>query len=127
VIIGSAAGTAKHAINELRAQGEKVGMIKLRVFRPFPAEELVAALAGLQVVAIMDRADSFSTNGGPLFSETRSACYGMYGAPPMVNFIYGLGGRDVRVDDILFVYQQLEEIQDTGTTGDTYRYLGLRS
>jgi pyruvate ferredoxin oxidoreductase alpha subunit len=126
VLIGSSAGTAKAAVDGLRAKGEKVGLIKLRVFRPFPAEELAQALSGLKAVAVLDKADSFSGQGGPLFAETRSACYGSEKAPLMVNYVYGLGGRDVRTDDIALVYAQLSQVAATGKTGETYRHLNVR-
>lgn len=126
VIIGSSAGTAKETVNRLRDKGEKVGLIKIRVFRPFPMEELAAALNGIKAVAVMDKADSFSDCGGPLFAETRSACYGMEGAPLMINYVYGLGGRDVRVESIAHVYDQLAEIVGTGETGKIYRHLDVR-
>lgn len=126
VIIGSSAGTAKEAVNRIRDKGEKVGLIKIRVFRPFPMEELAAALKGIKAVAIMDKADSFSDCGGPLFAETRSACYGMEDAPMMINYVYGLGGRDVRVESIIHVYDQLDEIVNTGETGNIYRHLDVR-
>lgn len=126
VLIGSSAGTAKAVVNELRAKGEKVGLIKLRVFRPFPMEELAKALQGVKAVAIMDKADSFSAAGGPLFAETRSACYGMENAPLMINYIYGLGGRDVRTDSIAKVYADLAEIAKAGKSGEVYRHLDVR-
>jgi pyruvate ferredoxin oxidoreductase alpha subunit len=126
VLIGSSAGTAKAAVNILREKGEKVGLIKLRVFRPFPMEELAKALSRVKVVAVMDKAESFSACGGPLFAETRSACYGIENAPKMINYVYGLGGRDVRVDDINFVYDKLNEIVKTGKTSEIYRHLGVR-
>lgn len=126
VIIGSSAGTAKAAVNELRAGGERVGLIKLRVFRPFPMEELSKALSKVKAVAVMDKADSFSACGGPVFAETRSACYGIDTPPEMINYVYGLGGRDVRVEDIKFVYAQLDDIIRNGTGNDIYRYLGVR-
>lgn len=126
VLIGSSAGTAKVAVDNLRAGGEKVGLIKLRVFRPFPMEELAAALEGLKAVAILDKADSFSASGGPLFKETRSACYNIKSTPIMINYIYGLGGRDLRVTDIEFVYGQLSEILSEGNCMKIYRYLGAR-
>lgn len=126
VVIGSTAGTAKQAVTDLRKKGEKVGLIKLRSFRPFPGEELAAALAKVKAVAVMDKAESFSACGGPLFAEARGACYGLPARPAMVNYIYGLGGRDVRVDDIAFVYEQLAEAVG-GEPGETYRYLSVRA
>jgi pyruvate ferredoxin oxidoreductase alpha subunit len=126
LLIGSSAGTAKAAVDELRAKGVKAGLIKLRVFRPFPSEEIAQALAGLKAVAVLDKTDSFSAAGGPLFAETRSACYQAEKAPPMINYIYGLGGRDVRTNDITEVYDALAQVAATGKTGEVYRYLNVR-
>jgi len=126
VIIGSSAGTAKTMINTLRAKGEKVGLIKLRVFRPFPMEELAKALSHVKAVAVMDKAESFSACGGPLFAEVRSACYGLANAPKMINYVYGIGGRDVRVENIAEVFAELEKIVKTGDAGEFYRHLSVR-
>ncbi|MCL2617073.1 MAG: pyruvate ferredoxin oxidoreductase [Defluviitaleaceae bacterium] len=126
VIIGSSAGTAKPVIDQLRAKGEKVGLIKIRMFRPFPMEELAKALSHVKAVAVMDKAESFSACGGPLFAETRSACYGLPNAPKMINYVYGLGGRDVRTTCIEEVYSELAKIQQTGDAGETYRHLSVR-
>lgn len=126
VLIGSSAGTAKAAVDKLRAKGEKVGLIKLRVFRPFPMEELAQALSKVKAVAILDKADSFSGSGGPLFAESRSACYSLEKQPMMVNYIYGLGGRDVRVESIEKVYADLGEIVKSGKAGKLYRHLDVR-
>lgn len=126
VLIGSTAGTAKETVRQLRSQGKKVGLIKIRVFRPFPMEELSAALAHVPAVAVMDKSEGFSAAGGPLFQEVRSACYDLEHRPKMINYVYGLGGRDVRTDDLAFVYQQLEQILETGELGDIYRHLGVR-
>ena len=117
VIIGSSAGTAKEAINELRAQGKKVGLIKVRSFRPFPAED----------IAVMDKDDSFNAHCGPMFAEVAASLYaaGVSG-PKGINYIYGLGGRDVRVESIQHVFAELEKISATGETGETYRYLDVR-
>lgn len=126
VIINSSAGTAKDAIDSLREQGKKVGLLKIRVFRPFPAEEIAKALSGTKAVAVMDRAEGFNANGGPVFAEIRSAMYDVESKPKMINYIYGLGGRDVRVENIIEVFDALEEIVKTGDSGSTYRYLSVR-
>lgn len=126
VLIGSSAGTAKEAVNQLRAQGKKAGLIKLRVFRPFPMQELAKALCGVKAVAVMDKAESFSGTGGPLFAETRSALYDCPQRPLMVNYIYGLGGRDVRVDSVKTVFDALEKIAADNAPGEVYRYLDVR-
>ena len=125
VVIGSTAGTAKFAVDTLRAKGEKVGLIKIRVFRPFPAEELAAALSKLKAVAILDKCDSFNGKGAPLFTETVSALYYGENKPLAVNYIYGLGGRDVKTNDIEKVYADLTEIISANKVDDPYRYLGV--
>ncbi len=126
LIIGSAAGTCKDAVDKLRAEGKKVGLLKLRVFRPFPAEEIAAALAHCKSVAIMDRTDSFSGNGGPLGAEVSQAFYNAHISVPAVNYIYGLGGRDIRVEDFEVIYSRLETIAATGQITDQFDYIGLR-
>ena len=126
LIIGSAAGTCKDAVDALRAQGKKVGLLKLRVFRPFPAEEIAAALAHCKSLAIMDRSDSFNGNGGPLGAEVSQALYNAHSSVPAVNYIYGLGGRDIRVEDFEDIYSRLETIAATGQITDQFDYIGLR-
>ena len=126
VIIGSAAGTTKEAIDHMRENGEKVGLIKVRSFRPFPGEEIAASLKKCNAVAIMDRSESFSTNGGPLGAETMQAMYTARCTALTIDIMYGIGGRDVTVDDMINVYDTLKDIAVTGETGDVYRYMGLR-
>ena len=126
VIIGSSAGTGKEAVDRLRAEGKKVGLIKLRVFRPFPRIPLAEAMCKVKAVAIMDKAESFSNSGGPLFNEARNSLYDLENKPYAVNFIYGLGGRDVTVEDFYDIYQDLFVIYDNDDPGDVYRYIGVR-
>ena len=126
VLIGSTAGTAKAAVDVLRLEGKKVGLVKLRVFRPFPAEELAQALSHCKAVAVMDKAEGFSACGGPLFAETRSALYDLESHPKLISIVYGLGGRDVSTEDIAGLYQRLETIAETGKTGEIYTYMGVR-
>ncbi|MCT4544960.1 MAG: pyruvate ferredoxin oxidoreductase [Vallitalea sp.] len=125
VVIGSTAGTSKFVVDALRAKGEKVGLVKIRVFRPFPAEELAKALSGLKAVAIMDKCDGFNAKGAPLFTETVSSLYNSDAKPLAVNYIYGLGGRDVKTSDIEKVYADLTEIINANKVDDPYRYLGV--
>ncbi len=127
IIIGSSAGTAKEAIKQLRAQGQKVGLIKIRAFRPFPASEIAQALAHIKAFAVLDKADSFNSHSGPIFAEVCAAMQvaGIH-QPKAINYIYGLGGRDVRVESIKHVYDQLSTIAATGIVGDSYRYLDVR-
>ena len=126
VIIGSAAGTTKDAVDELREQGKKVGLIKIRLFRPFPASEIAEALKNVKAVAVMDRTESYNDCCGPLGAEVTTALYRAKSDCLAVNYVYGLGGRDVRVKDMMNVYKELEEIAQTGETGETYRYMGIR-
>ncbi len=126
VLMGSTAGTAKAAVEQLRAQGKKVGLVKLRVFRPFPAEELAAALSHCKAVAVMDKSEGFSGCGGPIFAETRSALYDLDNRPKLINIVYGLGGRDVSTGDIEALYERLQNIADTGNVGEVYTHMGVR-
>lgn len=126
VIIGSAAGTTKDAIDALRAKGEKVGLIKIRLFRPFPADEIADALKNVKAVAVMDRAESYTNHGGPLGADVMSALFRARSQALAVNYIYGLGGRDVRVEDMEQIYADLQQIIDDNDAGETYRFMGIR-
>lgn len=126
VIMGSSAGTAREAVDELREQGVKCGVIKVRVFRPFPAEELAAALQNCKAVAVMDKSEGFSANGGPLFAETAAGCVNLDKRPKLIDIVYGLGGRDFTVDQAQRVFRRLERIVETGEVGPVYTHLGQR-
>ena len=126
VMIGSAAGTTKDAIDRLRAEGKKVGLIKIRLFRPFPADEIAEALSHVKAVAVMDRAEGYTNHGGPLGADVMAALFRARSQAFAVNYIYGLGGRDVRVEDMEGVFETLDQIVKTGDAGETYRYLGIR-
>ena len=126
VMIGSAAGTTKDAIDALREKGEKVGLIKIRLYRPFPADEIAEALKNVKAVAIMDRAEGYSNHGGPLGADVMAAMFRARSQAFAVNYIYGLGGRDVRVEDMESVFADLQKVIDDGDAGETYRYLGIR-
>ena len=125
MLIGSAAGTAKEAVDELRAQGKKVGVLKLRVFRPFPAREIAEALKNCKAVAIMDRCESYNGNGGPLGSETKAALFKNKVMIEAINYIYGLAGRDFTVDDAAQVFEELEAFITEGKEIEEYKYVGL--
>ena len=126
VVIGSSAGTGKAAVSMLREQGIKAGLVKIRVFRPFPKEELKEALSGVKAVAAMDKSEGMSGCGGPVFAETRSALYDADERPLMIDYVYGLGGRDVTVQTFETIFTELGKIAETGETGDTYRHIGVR-
>lgn len=126
VIIGSAAGTAKDTVDALRDQGVKAGVLKIRLFRPFPEKEIAEALKNVKYLAIMDRTEDFNTNCGPLGAEVKSALYNRNLHPAALNYCYGLGGRDVTVESLTSVFEDLMKIAETGELGETYRYLSVR-
>ena len=126
VCMNSTAGTTKYVVDKLREQGVKAGLLKIRVFRPFPDLEIANALAHVKAIAVLDKSDSLSGVGGALYSDVTSALYVHNVNVPAVNYIYGIGGRDTRSDDIEFVYKDLEYISRTRDIGIPYRYLGLR-
>lgn len=126
VIMGSSAGTAKATVDLLRKEGVKAGLIKVRVFRPFPASEIAKALSGVKAVAVMDKSEGFSACGGPLFAETAGAIINMDDRPKMVDIVYGLGGRDFTVDAARSVYKKLADIAATGKVDQVYVHMGQR-
>ena len=126
VAIGSVCGTAKDAIDALREKGVKAGLLKIRVFRPFPGEEIAKALKHCKAIGIMDRAESYSGNGGPLGAEVTAALYREKAMAETVNIMYGLSGRDVRVEDMEEVFGWLEKMAAGELHFEEYPYLGLR-
>jgi pyruvate ferredoxin oxidoreductase alpha subunit len=126
VVLGSTAGTTKVVVDELREQGVKAGLLKPRVYRPFPAEELVGALSHLKALAVMDRADSFNAFAGPVFTDIAAALYDGGAKTKLINYIYGLGGRDVGLKDIEEVYDHLARVAAAGKVDQRLNYLGVR-
>ena len=126
VCMNSTAGTTKAAIDNLRNQGIKAGLLKIRMFRPFPAEEVSEVLKNAKAIAVLDKADSLNAAGGALFEDVTSGMFVSNIHVPTVNYVYGIGGRDTTVKDIEKVYKDLEVIANSGYLGNPYRYLGLR-
>ena len=126
VCMNSTAGTTKAVVDRLREQGVKAGLLKIRMYRPFPAEEIAEVLSHLKAVAVLDKADSLNAAGGALFEDVTSAMYVNKKQVPMVNYVYGIGGRDTTEKQLESVYTDLSEIAKTGKIGEPYRYLGLR-
>ena len=126
VCMNSTAGTAKFAADKMREEGKKVGVLKIRVFRPFPAEEVAKSLSKAKAIAVLDKADGLNAAGGPLFTDITSAMYTNNINVPTVNYIYGIGGRDTKSNDIEQVFSDLIEIAESGKLENPYRYLGLR-
>jgi pyruvate ferredoxin oxidoreductase alpha subunit len=119
--MGSMGETAATAIDEMRKKGAKVGLVKLRLWRPFPVEELRAALQGCKTLIVMDRAISYGGAGGPVATDIRSFLYADRNRPKIVDFIMGLGGRDVTVDDFIAVTEKAKKMKDA-----TYEFHGVR-
>ncbi len=127
VVVGSTAGTTRMIVDKLRARGVKAGMVRVRVFRPFPYDAYAQALAHVKVVGVMDRADSFGAQGGPVFLEIRAALYDNEPRPQVLPFIYGLGGRDIFPDNIEQAFSVLEKAaQSRERASVERRYLNLR-
>ena len=113
-------------LSALFGLGIKAGLLKIRMYRPFPAEEIAEVLSHLKAVAVLDKADSLNAAGGALFEDVTSAMYVNKKQVPMVNYVYGIGGRDTTEKQLESVYTDLSEIAKTGEIGEPYRYLGLR-
>jgi len=126
VAAGSTAGTVKAVVDELREEGIKAGLLKIRVFRPFPYKEIAEALKGARAVAVLDRSASFGAQGGPLFLEVRSSLFEEDGRVPVTNYIYGLGGRDIKLEEIKGGYEDIEEIGKGKKSAQLVNYLGVR-
>lgn len=121
VVMSSTAGTAKEVVDKLRKEGKKVGLIKPRLFRPFPYNEIAKALEGKKAVAVMDRSDSFGAQGGPLFLEIKAALFESSKKPKLADYIFGLGGRDAPMEDIEKVFNEMISGKAKPLT-----YLGVR-
>ena len=126
VCIGSTAGTVKTVVDELRLNGVRAGLLRIRAFRPFPAEDIAKALAKVKAIAVMDRSMSFGGNGGAVYQETRHALYDFSTHPSIVNYIYGLGGRDTSPRQIRKVFEDLQKIVQTKRVEEKIRYIGIR-
>jgi pyruvate ferredoxin oxidoreductase alpha subunit len=120
VTMSSTAGTTKEVVDELRSKGEKVGLMKLRLFRPFPYEEVKEALKDTEKIAVLDRSASFGANN-PLFIEVKSALYGTN--KTIRSYLFGLGGRDINTDHIKNVFSELSAVNET--TNDI-KFINLR-
>jgi len=126
VVMSSAGGTTRVAVDKLRAEGKKVGMLKLRMFRPFPADEIAVALGHCRAVAVLDRSHGLAGTGGPMGDEVKAAMYHLDDRPDCINYVYGLGGRDVTVENIESVYSDLDALDSATNSNTGFRYLNLR-
>ena len=126
VCMNSTAGTTKFVVDKLRESGIKAGLLKVRMYRPFPASEIANALKNVKAIAILDKADSLNAAGGALYEDVVSGMYTSNIHIPAVNYVYGIGGRDTKAEDIESVYNDLQEVVKTGNINNPYRFLGVR-
>jgi pyruvate ferredoxin oxidoreductase alpha subunit len=128
VVANSTAGTAKTVVDQLRDEGVKAGLLKIRLFRPFPAEELARVLSHLDAVAVMDRSISFGAmeNAGPLYLELLAALAAQDVRVPMIDYVYGLGGRDILPREIERVFRDALDVAQTGQIERQVTFLSVR-
>ncbi|MEN3044808.1 MAG: pyruvate ferredoxin oxidoreductase [Candidatus Hydrothermales bacterium] len=126
IVMSSAAGTFKEAVDILKDKGEKVGVLRLKIMRPFPYEILREKLSNVKVVGVMDRAETFSSMGGPLSIEVKAALYPLSKRPLVQNFIFGLGGREFGIEDAINVFEILKGIKKRNAVSEEFIYIGLR-
>ena len=126
ICLGSTAGTVKTVVNDLRAESVNAGLLRIRTFRPLPVEGIIKALKKVKAVAVMDRSMSFGGHGGPVFHEIRHVLYDAPTRPYVVDYIYGLGGRDTSPTQIRKIYKDLQKILQTQHIENPIQYVGLR-
>ncbi len=126
VIMGSTAGTMRYVIDEFNSRGEKIGLIRIRAFRPFPYKQLADLLKDAHIVGVFDRSQDIGVQGGPLFIETRSALYDLHAKPKVMNFVYGLGGRDAPPKLLHRAVQKLIDVKNGKEKPFRRLYLGVR-
>lgn len=126
VSAGSTSGTLKVLVDQLRAEGIKAGTLRLRAFRPLPIEDLQKALKNVKVIAVMDKSMSFGSHGGAIYHEIHHALYDLAQRPQVINYIYGLGGRDHSPHELRKVFEDLQRIAKSGKADTAMRFLGLR-
>lgn len=126
VVVGSTAGTLKAVVDQLRAEGLKVGLLRLRTFRPLPVEDIRSALKNVKAIAVMDKSMSPGGLGGPVFNEIRNVMYDLKQQPIIESYIFGLGGRDYSLRDLRRVFEDLARVAKTGQVDNLVHYLGLR-
>ncbi|MEM0042958.1 MAG: transketolase C-terminal domain-containing protein [Thermofilaceae archaeon] len=126
VVLGSSAGTARYVARQLREKGERVGVVSLTLYRPFPARELVEALSGVKAVVVMDRSYSFGSPGAQLFMDVAAAFINEAERPLLINAIYGLGGRDLMPEHVREAFKLAQDVAKTGKVIEREVWLGVR-
>jgi len=126
ICLGSTAGTARVIAEKMRKEGEKVGVVKIWLYRPFPTEELKKVIKHLKAIAVLDRACSFGAPVGPLCSDVKAVLYELENRPKIFNVIYGLGGRDITTKDIKGIFNRALKTAETGIVEDPVTFVGVR-
>ncbi|MEO0289089.1 MAG: pyruvate ferredoxin oxidoreductase [candidate division WOR-3 bacterium] len=126
IALGSTSGTIRYVVDKLRKDGQKVGALKIRFYRPFFEEDIIESLKNVKGCAVFDRSDMFSGTGGHLFNDIKSALYMSSSKPMLRDYVYGLGGRDIDVDDIEKVYYDIKKFTEENGKGDPVRYITVR-
>ncbi len=125
-VMGSTASTAETVVDNLRSRGVKAGILRPRLYRPWPMKEINEALSKLKAVCVMDRSEAPGAPGGILFTEVRSSMYDVEKKPKMFNILYGIGGRDISLKEIEGIFARLQKVAETGEVGPMISYLGVR-
>lgn len=126
VCMGSAAGTARVIADRMRKKGEKVGVVKICLYRPFPSDEFEKATRHLKAIIVLDRTCSSGGPAGPLCSDVKTALFDSKARPKILNIIYGLGGRDITPTEIDDIFRQGLEIAKTGVVKEPVVFVGVR-
>ena len=126
VVLGSTAGAARMVVDDMRSRGVAAGMIKIRMYRPFPSAEIAKALSKVKACAVLDRSIAYGGDGGPVHIDVRAALCGQPKTPMMVNYIYGLGGKPIDMDHLTSVFEDLKEAVVHGKPKRRIGYLNLK-
>ena len=124
--LGSAMGTVREVVDELRAEGVKAGMVKIRLFRPFPVEELKKAIGNVPALGVMEKAYSIGGPGAPLYEEVKTVLYDSPKKPLVADYINGLGGKDTSPAMIRDIFKSLQKIKERGAVLEPVSYVGVR-
>jgi len=125
VTLGSMTGVARVAVEKLREEGKKVGLLKIRCIRPFPTEEIRKALEHVKVAAVVSRDVSLGATGGAALNEVRSAFFELKKKPHITGFVIGLGGRDIRVEDFITITAKAYDVLERGHVEKDFEFIGL--
>ncbi len=126
VTLGSMTGAAREAVEMLRSKGKKVGLLKIRTLRPFPANEIREAIKNVKVVAVASRDLSPGSFGGAALSEVRSALYELKKRPHVIGFVLGLGGRDIKVEDFLTIAHKAYGVLRKNRANRDFEFIGVK-